>query len=89
MKTGYRIGKKIGYEKSLGDLKVALCYYLQEVRKERGVTQRQLAELVNSSQPRIAMIENGSSSVTIDLILKALFALGAKGDDISKVVRSI
>ena len=60
------------------EMKLALADALEKKRKEQHLTQKQLAEMLKSSQPRIAMIEKGDSSVTLDLIVRALLALGAK-----------
>jgi len=60
------------------EMKVALAEALEKKRKEQHLTQRQLAEVLKTSQPRIAMIEKGDSSVTLDLVVRALLALGAK-----------
>ena len=59
-------------------MKLALADALEKKRKEQHLTQKQLAEMLKSSQPRIAMIEKGDSSVTLDLIVRGLLALGAK-----------
>lgn len=60
------------------EMKLALADALEKKRKDQHLTQKQLAEMLKSSQPRIAMIEKGDSSVTLDLIVRALLALGAK-----------
>jgi predicted XRE-type DNA-binding protein len=60
------------------EMKMALAQALEVKRREKHLTQKQLAEVLKSSQPRVAMIEKGDSSVTLDLIVRALLALGAK-----------
>jgi predicted XRE-type DNA-binding protein len=60
------------------EIKLTLADALEKKRKERHITQKQLAEILKSSQPRVAMVEKGDPSVTIDLIVRALLALGAK-----------
>ena len=60
------------------EMKLALADALEKKRKEQHLTQKQLAGMLKSSQPRVAMIEKGDSSVTLDLIVRGLLALGAK-----------
>ena len=54
------VGKLLGLspsEVALIDLKLYLAKFVREIRKERGITQVQLAQLMRSSQPRVATIE--------------------------------
>lgn len=60
------------------EMKLALADALEKKRKQRHMTQKQLAEVLKSSQPRVATMEKGDSSVTLDLIVRALLALGTK-----------
>jgi predicted XRE-type DNA-binding protein len=60
------------------EMKLALADALERKRKQKHMTQKQLAEALKSSQPRVAMMEKGDPSVTLDLIVRALLALGAK-----------
>ena len=48
---------------------------IRDIRKKKGLTQRQLAEAVDSSQQQIQRIETGSQSVRFDLALKICAAL--------------
>jgi predicted XRE-type DNA-binding protein len=65
-------------ERALLDARLALAKALRRERKARNLTQKQLAERIGSSQPRIAMIEQAAPDVTFDLILKALAAVGVR-----------
>lgn len=60
------------------EMKLALAEALEKKRKQRHMTQKQLADVLKSSQPRVATMEKGDPSVTLDLIVRALLALGAK-----------
>jgi len=60
------------------EIKLALAEAMEQRRKERHITQKQLAETLKSSQPRVAMMEKGDVSVTLDLIVRGLIALGVK-----------
>jgi hypothetical protein len=44
--------------------------------------------MVHSSQSRIAKMEAGDPSVSIDLIMKSLLALGASPKDVAKAISS-
>jgi len=50
---------------------------LRAVRRARGMTQRQLAEVTGTAQSTISDIETGVVSVSLDVYLRLLEALGA------------
>lgn len=50
---------------------------LRAVRRTRGMTQRQLAEATGTAQSTISDIETGVVSVSLDVYLRLLEALGA------------
>lgn len=58
------------------ELKLSLSKSLQDVRLEKKMTQEQLARLLKSSQSRVAKMESGDPSVSLDLLVRSLFALG-------------
>ena len=58
------------------ELKVTLSRKLKARRIEKKLNQTQLARLISSSQSRIAKMEAGDPSVSIDLLVKSLLALG-------------
>ena len=57
-------------------LKLALSESLKNKRIKKGLSQTALAELIASSQSRIAKMEAADASVSIDLLVKSLLALG-------------
>lgn len=59
------------------ELKLALGKNLQDYRKSKRLTQTELARRIKSSQSRVAKMESGDPSVSIDLLVRSLFALGA------------
>ncbi len=75
-------------EMAVIDLKISLVQKLKDVRKAAGVTQKQLAKLMKSSQSRVAMLESGSSDASLELICKALFTLGVSPKEIGKTIAS-
>lgn len=58
------------------DLRVALMGEIIAVRKEQGISQRELGKLTGIKQPVIARIESGQSSPRIDTLVKLLAPLG-------------
>ncbi len=68
------------------DTKVALKKSIKKFRIEAGITQSDLADLLDSSQSRVAKMEGGDTSVSIDLMLKALFALELSRNDIAAII---
>jgi DNA-binding XRE family transcriptional regulator len=63
-------------ESAYVELKLALSKILQETRRENELTQEQLARLLKSSQSRVAKMELGDPSVSLDLLVRSLLALG-------------
>ncbi len=66
------------------ELKINLGNTVREQRLRQKLTQTALAELVNSSQSRIAKMEAGDPGVSVDLQIRTLLALGASKKDISR-----
>ena len=64
-------------EAMLVELKLSLTSAFKEARQKRRISQMDLAQRLGSSQSRVAKIEAGDPSVSLDLIVKALFATGA------------
>ncbi len=65
-------------EKAYVDMKLALARELSKERKAKHLTQKALASELRTSQPRVAMMEKADPSVSLDLIVRALLALGVK-----------
>ena len=68
------------------DLKVRLATSLRERRKRRRLTQADLAELLRSSQSRVAKIEAGDPSVSLDLLIRSLLVLGTSHLELSRII---
>jgi predicted XRE-type DNA-binding protein len=89
---GYKVGT---VEEFLGlsveeseyiELKLALCDALAKRRKKSNLTQAQLAKLLKSSQSRVAKMEKGDPTVSVDLLVKSLLAMGANKKSIAKAI---
>ena len=68
------------------ELKLALKDSLKAERLKQNITQVELAKLIGSSQSRVAKMEAGDPSVTVDLMLKALLTLGVTKKQLSKII---
>ncbi len=70
------------------ELKLALSRALRQRRQKHKVTQVQLAKKIGSSQSRVAKMEAGDPSVSIDLLIRSLIALGATPEAVARSIRS-
>jgi DNA-binding XRE family transcriptional regulator len=68
------------------DLQITLSRALRERRIQQGLTQQQVADLVGSSQSRVAKMEAGHPRVSCDLLIRALFALGVRLRELSALI---
>jgi predicted transcriptional regulator len=68
------------------ELKLALGQRLKAERERKGVTQTALATLARSSQSRVAKMEAGDPSVSMDLIVKTLLAMGLTRKQIASTI---
>ena len=68
------------------ELKLQLAKNLQKRRIEKKLTQTAMARMLKSSQSRVAKMEAGDPTVSLDLLIRSLLALGAKP---KAVLRSI
>ena len=68
------------------ELKLKLSTALKEKRQQRGLTQVEAARVLRSSQSRIAKMETGDPSVSVDLLIRALLTMGATPKELGRVV---
>lgn len=68
------------------ELKLRLAESLRERRWRRGLTQVDLARLLKSSQSRIAKLEAGDPSVSLDLLIRSLLTLGTSNRELSQII---
>lgn len=90
--SGWKIGSADEFldlsadESAYIDLKRRLSQSLRKRRTEKKVSQQQLASLIKSSQSRVAKMEAGDPTVSIDILVKTLLALGASDRDLAKAI---
>ena len=68
------------------EMKLALSKNLQKRRKDKSLTQEQLARLLKSSQSRVAKMETGDPSVSLDLLVRSLLILGESRKSLAKIL---
>jgi DNA-binding XRE family transcriptional regulator len=91
---GWKIGDTADFlgltpeESVIVEMRLALSRCLKERRKTL-MTQAELAEKISSSQPRVAMAENGDTSVSIELLIRAMLATGASPQEIGRVIATV
>lgn len=73
-------------ERAMVELRLRLANGLRAERVQRSLTQADLARLIRSSQSRVAKMEAGDPSVSIDLLLRSLIALGSSNADLAKII---
>jgi len=73
-------------EAAFVELKLALAEGLKQGRMKRGLTQAQLAEQLASSQSRVAKMEAGDRSVSLDLLVRSLLAIGTTRRDLARLI---
>src|SRR5436309_15175677 len=72
---------------ALIEMKLALSRTLRDRRQRRGVSQVELAKRLRSSQSRVAKMEAGGRSVSMDLLVSSLLVFGASSADPPKAIR--
>ena len=68
------------------ELKTRLAEGVRQQRQRAGLTQVEFASKLQSSQSRIAKIEAGDPSVSIDLLIRSLISLGLTNRELSKLI---
>ena len=89
---GWKVGNTTEFlnlspeEEAYVELKLKLSQNLQEYRKEKRLTQEALARLIKSSQSRVAKMESGDPSISLDLLIRSLLTLGASRKTLSQML---
>ncbi len=91
-KAGWKFGTASDFlglrkeEVELIEMKLALADQIRLRRKKLGVTQTELAKRLASSQSRIAKMEIGDKSASLDSLVRAMLALGVSAGAVGKVI---
>jgi DNA-binding XRE family transcriptional regulator len=90
--NGWKVGTAADFleltpeEEAYVELKLSLSKSFKQIRKRKHLTQKDIAKMINSSQSRVAKMEAGDPSVSVDLLFKSLFSIGATKKDLVKAV---
>ena len=90
--AGWKVGSaaeflKLSPEESVFvELRVVLAHHLRVERESKGMTQTEVAELVGSSQSRVAKMEAAEPEVSVDLLVRTLLALGVTRKGLAKII---
>ena len=91
-KKGWKVGSVDEFldlspeESAYIEVKLRLSDNLRKRRTRKKLSQKQLAALIKSSQSRVAKMEGGDPTVSIDLLVKTLLALGTSDRDLANVI---
>lgn len=89
---GWRVGNTREFldltseENAIVEMRLDLAKRLRSLRLESGMSQQELARRIGSSQSRVAKMEAGDTSVSIELLLRALLRLGATRRELGRVI---
>jgi DNA-binding XRE family transcriptional regulator len=90
--AGYKVGTVSEFldlsadEEAYVNIKAALAMRVRSQRRSSAITQTELAKRTGSSQSRIAKLEAGDPSVSIDLLVRVLITLGASEQTITSTL---
>ena len=68
------------------EMRLALSHNFRALRTRKRMTQVQAAKVLGSSQSRVAKLEAGDPSVSLDLLVRSNLALGASRKDLAKTL---
>lgn len=92
-KAGWQVGGAKEFlglseeESVLIEMRLALSRSLRQRRVDHGLSQAELAARMESSQSRVAKMEAGDPTVSLDLLVRSLLTLGASVADIAKALK--
>src|SRR5436309_1616274 len=92
--AGWKVGTAAEFlelnkqEAAFVEMKLALARCLHALRIRRKLSQSRVAELVGSSQSRVAKMESGDPSVSIDLLLRSVLAIGGSPTEVVRALAS-
>ena len=73
-------------ESAVIEIKLRLTKLVKRARLRRHLSQSALAQRLGSSQSRVAKIEAGDPTVSLDLLVRASFASGATRKELARAI---
>jgi DNA-binding XRE family transcriptional regulator len=89
---GWRVGTVAEFlaltpdEAAFVEIKLALSDALRAQRQTTKLSQTQVAQKLGSSQSRVAKMEAGDPSVSLDLLIRSLLVLGATKKTVARTI---
>jgi transcriptional regulator with XRE-family HTH domain len=74
-------------EHAMVELKLQLANALRTERTKRGLTQAELSKEVGSSQSRVAKMEAGDATVSLDLLVRSLLKIGVTPASVARYLK--
>ena len=90
--AGWKVGSTEDFleltpeEAAFVEIKLALARDLKRLRQRHKWTQTQVARKINSSQSRVAKMEVADPSVTLDLLVRSLLAMGTSTKEVARII---
>ncbi len=75
-------------EEKIIELRIALSTALKRHRLRAKISQEVFAKKLKTSQSRLAKMEAGDRSVSLDLLIKSLFKTGIDRSELSEIIAS-
>ena len=89
---GFKVGSAADFlqlteeEVAMVETRLALSKMAKEKRQRKRLSQEAAAERIGSSQSSFAKLEAGDSSVSVDLMLRAVYNLGASKEEVAQAI---
>jgi predicted XRE-type DNA-binding protein len=80
--AGFKVGNAADFlgltdeERKLVDLRLSIARTIRERREAAALSQKEAAARIKTTQPRFAKIEAGAPDVSLDQLVRGLFAVG-------------
>ncbi len=91
-KAGWKVGTTKQFlglsdeEATLIEMKLVLARGLKECRIAQQMTQSDVATQLGSSQSRVAKMEAADATVSMELLVRSLLALGASRQEVGRII---
>jgi DNA-binding XRE family transcriptional regulator len=92
--AGWQVGSTAEFlglskeEATFIEMKLALAEGLKQLRRGESLTQVEVAKLIGSSQSRVAKMEAGDPTVSMDLLVRTLLRLGANAASVAELLEN-
>ena len=93
-KNGWKVGttseflKTSPEEAAYLEIRIAFAELIKSLRKKNHLRQADLAKRLHTSQSRVAKIESADPTVSLDLMAKSAFSMGATTKEIANAIRA-